>query len=243
MSFFEHTFTAGFRDTGKSNKLTNKAFLSFMEDSGGLHSEKAGFGMNQIESTGLSWILLGWKLKVLSRPTYGTEVKVITWGRDFSKVHAFRDFEVYDDKNNLIAIGTSKWVLFNIKTNRLSRITPEVINSYGMESKLVFTSDEDDFSIGNVPSKLLNSFNYTILRNNIDINNHMHNLYYLDLAYEALPEDVYRNSDLNNVEIIYKKECSLGNEIKCDYYFENDVHYVYIKSPDDSILHAVVKLY
>ena len=35
----------------------------------------------------------------------------------------------------------------------------------------------------------------------------MHNLYYLDLAYEALPEDIYNNKrPFNNVKIVYKKE-------------------------------------
>ena len=68
MSFFEYNLNVGFRYTGKSNTLTNKSFLSFMEDAGGLHSESAGFGINEIKTTNLSWILLGWKLKVLSRP-------------------------------------------------------------------------------------------------------------------------------------------------------------------------------
>jgi len=243
MSFFEHDFSVGFRDTGKSNTLTNKAFLSFMEDAGGLHSESAGFGMNEIKTTNLSWILLGWKLKVLSRPIYGTKLKVITWGRKFSKVHAFRDFEVYDDKNNLIAIATSKWLLFNIKENKIARITPEIIESYSIEKKSVFPLDKVNFSIENEPNNVLNTFDYTILRNNIDINNHMHNLCYLDIAYEALPEDVYRNTNFDNVEIIYKKECYLYDKIKCEYYFDNNIHYIYIKSLDNSVLHAVIKLY
>lgn len=31
MGYLEHTFPIGFRDTGKTNRLTNKGFLSFLE--------------------------------------------------------------------------------------------------------------------------------------------------------------------------------------------------------------------
>lgn len=243
MAFFTYNFDVGFKDVGKSNTVTNKAFLSFMEDVGGLHSESAGYGMNQIENTHLSWILLGWKLKILSRPTYGSKLKIVTWGRDFTKLYALRDFEVYDQNDNLVAIATSKWVLVNTETNRLTRIPPEVSLSYNIEQKSVFDESEFDFSIPDEPDNILNTFFYTVLRKDIDINNHMHNLYYLDYAYEALPDDVYGNCDLKNIEIFYKKGCTLYNQIKCDYHFEDGIHSVYIKSLDDSILYAVIKLY
>ena len=243
MAFFTHEFDIGFNHTGNSNVTTNKAFLSFMEDIGGMHSQKAGFGMNEISKTHLSWLLIGWKLKVLSRPFYGSRLKVITWPRSFDKLYALRDFEIYDEKENLVAIATSKWILFNTETNKLSRITPEVALAYDTENKSVFSVDDVNFSIETEPDNILNTFDYIILRSNIDINNHMHNLFYLDLAYEALPEDIYKNMDLKNVEIIYKKECSLNDNVKCNYYFKNDAHYVYIKNSDNTILHAVIKLY
>ena len=243
MAFLEYDFRVGFRDTGNGNKLTNKSFLSFLEDSGGLHSEKTGFGINEIRKTNLSWLLIGWKLKVISRPTFGTNLKVRTWGRDFSKINTFRDFEVYDDNNNLIAIATSKWILFDTEKNKITKITPELIEKYTPENKSVFDENEINFSINDENEQISNTFNYTVSRSDIDINNHMHNLNYLDLAYEALPEDIYKHIDLKNIEIIYKKECYLNDKLKCNYYFQDNIHYVYIKNEDNSILHAVITLY
>ena len=56
----------------------------------------------------------------------------------------------------------------------------------------------------------------------------MHNLYYLDLAYEALPEDVYNNRPYDNVRIMYKREIKLGDTVICKYSNENDKHIVVI---------------
>ena len=77
---------------------------------------------------------------------------------------------------------------------------------------------------------------YTTQRRDIDVNKHMHNLNYLDLANEALPEEVYSNNNFNDIRISYKKEIKLGETVKCKYTFENDKHIVTVKSEDDKII-------
>ena len=53
---------------------------------------------------------------------------------------------------------------------------------------------------------------YEIKRSDIDVNHHLHNINYLDLANEALPDDVYNNNkEFDNFRIFYKKEKRLSN--------------------------------
>ncbi len=59
----------------------------------------------------------------------------------------------------------------------------------------------------------LKKIEYTTTRRDIDLNGHMHNLYYLDLAYEALPEDVYAKRPYDNIQIQYKKEIKYGEKL------------------------------
>ena len=71
----------------------------------------------------------------------------------------------------------------------------------------------------------------------------MHNLYYLDLAYEVLPDEVYENIVFDNIRITYKKEIKLGEKIKCKYSFFNNKHVVVIVNEDDSIIYSIIELY
>ena len=66
---------------------------------------------------------------------------------------------------------------------------------------------------------------------------------YLNIAYELLPEDVYDGEELNNVEILYKKELKYGDVVKSYLYKDNDMYTVVLKSQDDSVLHSIIKLY
>lgn len=241
MATFEHKFEIGFRDVGKSNKITNKGLLGYLEDTAGMHSNLVGYGLNDIKKTNLTWVLLNWKVKIFKRPLYGESILVKTWSRNSIKFYAFRDFEVYNAQNELIAIASSKWVLLDANTMNLTKISDELIGKYHPKSKAVF-DDVKEFGKLNFPTGYEAMLPYTIQRKDIDINRHVHNVSYLDFAYEALPESVYDNSNLDSFEILYKKETKLGETIKCFYSKVNDSHFIVMKSEDEKIVHCVIKL-
>lgn len=238
---FEHTFEINFRDVGKSNRLTNRAIIGYLEDAGGMHSNQAGYGLNNIEQTKLTWVLLYWKIRVFKRPLYGEKLHIQTWGRNGSKFYTFRDFYVYNEQEELVSIATSKWVLLNAETMSIEKITPELLAHYHPEDTKVFESEPEINKLIE-PTTYSSAFSYTVQRKDIDINNHMHNVSYLDLAYEVLPEEVYFNTDFKNVEIMYKKEIKLGQTVRCFYCLLDGKHYITIKSEDESILHAIITL-
>ena len=236
---FKENFKMGLTDIGKDNKIKNISILKMLENIGGYHSDIAGYGSNDIPIKKLTWILLDWKLEVLNRPKYGQTLEIHTWARIGNKFFTYRDYEIYDENKNLCAIATSKWTLVNIEEGKMSRITDEVIEKYNTEEKEVFPGEKLDRL--QVPKDFISSINYTVIRKDIDINKHMHNLYYLDLAYEALPEDVYNNRPYDNVRIMYKKEIKLGDTVICKYSNENDRHTVVITDKEEN-LHAIIEM-
>ena len=182
MAFFECKYRLGLTDVGRSNRMTNKAILKVLENAGGMHSDKAGYGLNDIERTKLSWVLLSWKVQVLQRAIYNSEIKIRTWARDYNKAITYRDFEIFDSETNqLIVKASSKWTLINIETKELEPITEEIVKPYLPEEKSVF---EDRIIPKLKETKEYDSkIEYKVQRSDIDINEHVHNLYYLDMNY------------------------------------------------------------
>ena len=72
-------------DVDKNNKLTNKAILNMMQDTAGGHSESIHDGLNYKEINGTAWLILNWKLEVLSRPKYKDILTISTWARKIEK--------------------------------------------------------------------------------------------------------------------------------------------------------------
>lgn len=184
-------------------------------------------------------MILYWKIKISKRPRWDTELTIKTWGRNFSKVSTWRDFEVYDENNEQIAIATTEWVLIDTKKNGLTRITDEVQNAYEEENKKVF--DEKDNGKLEEPKKEEKVYEYTSTRRDMDVNHHVSNTYYLEFAYDALPEEV--KAKFNNIEVYYKKQIKIGETISVFYTKEESTHIITIKSQDEKTLHSILKFY
>lgn len=237
---FTHRVKTGIKDIGKDNTIKNRAILEVLENVGAYHSDKAGYGALNVGVTKLSWILLEWKLKVIKRPIYGQTLTVNTWGRNMAKFFTYRDYEIYDENNDLCVIATSKWVLIDVESNKISRLTDDIISRYQQEQKNVFQND--DIEKIDIPNDYDSIIKYTVKRRDIDLNFHMHNLYYLDLAYEALPDDIYAQRPFDKVRISYKKEIKLGDTINCKYKKQENQNIVVITDEEDKVVHAVIIL-
>ena len=132
---------------------------------------------------------------------------------------------------------------FNIETGKMERITDEILSKYQPESNKCVFEDETFDKIKELDNYERES-KYTVKRGDIDVNHHMHNINYLDLANEALPNEVYDNEkEFNNFKISYKKEIKLGETVKCKYSFVNNTHVICVKSEDDTKLHSVIEFF
>lgn len=237
--FYECEIRTGLNDVGKNSLITNKALLTILETVGGYQSDEAGYGLLDIENKGVSWILMDWRLHVIKRPMYGQKLIVKTWGRNVKKVSTYRDYELYDDNNNLCVIATTKWALVDITRSKITKIGPDVMEKYKIDDKCVF--EDSELEKVRIPDIFDSSIKCKVQRRNIDVNGHMHNTHYLELAYEALPEDVYNNRPYNDLRISYKHEIKLGDEVTCNYVFNENKHIVVIKK--DDLVCAVCELY
>lgn len=242
LDIYSHNLTVNYSDVDENNQVTNRGLLRLMQEVAGIHCGLLGYGVNDTPKTGLAWILLNWKLKVFSRSKTNANLLIKTWTRKKTPLFVYRDFEVYDNNYNLVAIATTKWVLFNVNNKSISRVTDGVNKNYIEVNKEVFPDKFTEKLKEPINSEFV--LDYAVQRRDIDTNHHVNNLYYLDYAYEALPLDVFKNIDFSNVEIMYKHQATLGNTLSlfCSHSSDNE-YIITIKDKLDSNLHAIVKLY
>lgn len=242
MAIYTYNYKIKYSDIGTDNKITLKALVDTLQEAAIAHSDQAGFGVNNIPDTHLAWLLLNWKVKIISYPILNDIITVKTWPKIFDKLYSYRDFEVYDGNNNLIAIASSKWFAIDTENKKIRKLTPEITEAYGgTTQKEVFNFTFDKKIEEPQESKL--NFTYKIQRRDLDTNNHVNNLNYIDYALETLDDSIYNSLNFNNLEIIYKKEIKLNETINCFYSFEDKKHIITIKNNDNSIIHAIINLY
>ena len=235
--FVEHNFFVGFRDIDYNNNLKIKSALSYLEDIAGIHSNIAGFGLLDIEKNKKTWVLINWKLEFIRRPKYSENLKVKTWSNGIEKIYALRDFYMYDENDNIVAKATSKWVLIDLETMAITKPSNQIMELYTTEPDKVFDEKIEKLK---EPSSYISSTNIKITKDMIDANGHIHNINYIDFATQIMPLEIMQNT--KKVDVLYKKEIRDVEKVKAFYSKENDCSYCVIKSEDETVLHAIIKI-
>lgn len=213
---FNHTYRIGLEDCGKENEATNKAILTILEDIAGLHSATVGLGLNEINKTGCAWVILKWQVQIIKRPEYNDELNVYTWSTTANKLFADRDFKVLDSNGQTVIIATSRWIYMDINKRRPVRITTEIMDRYESEPERRVFSEE--ITKNEIPDTEYKEISYNILRRDVDYLGHMHNISYLDAAYEIMPEEYFNGPQFNYISIDYCKELLKNDEVKAHFY-------------------------
>lgn len=242
-SIFEEEYHTSFTHVGIHNVLTNKSFLALMENLAGAHSAYCHFTFSDLEKHNLSWIIINWKLQVMRRPKADEVIKIQTWIRSSNRLFVFRDFKVFDSSGTLCAIATSKWSLIDTTKGKIAKM-PETLSDiyHGFLDKSVFEIS-DLPKLKEPETQSIASDYYKIRRFDLDLNKHVHNLNYLNFAYEVLPISVFDGPEPNNLEVYFRREIKYGDTIKSFLHFDDGVCTVAVKSDDLNTLHAIVKLY
>ena len=239
--FFCRDFKITLTMLGKNIYISNKGFLSILQDAAEMHSASIGCGVTDIDTTNYSWALLNWKFKIISRPKYGETVTIRTWSRYSTKLYSYRDFEVLNSDGEVVAIATSKWVLIDVAKRKIAKIEESLISKYLPEDKSVFGIVELDKLTE--PEGSTNVVDYKIRKADIDVNNHVNNLNYIDIALEAFPEDANVFNSCSEMEILYKHQIKLDDDVTASYCNENGENYVVFWSGDGKDLHSIIKFH
>lgn len=234
---FENKYRVGIEDVDIDNLITSKAVLKIFEDMACFHAASLGQDPVSVVEMGFAWVLANWEIRILKRCSYGTILNVKTWPKRFEKITTLRDYEILDESGEVVAIGTSRWFIIDIKTRRPLRISEEYAKPY-----LPLTEKDAIEKMEKIeePNEYQYKKEYVVSRRDIDSNRHMHNINYLDVALEVIPEEVFENNKFNNISIEYKKELMYKDKVDC-YYGEKDGKNIIVMKTDDKV-HAIISL-
>ena len=234
----EQKFFVGAFDVDAEKKITNAALLEILSDMSMLHGAVSGQTKTDRRSD-ISWVVLGWRMKVYRRTNMFSTLRAVTWARDYNKVRAGRDYIIYDEDDNIVVKATAEWVALDVATGRFLRITPELVAPFDPEPENSLFPDYTFPSIRHLDMEPQISGEMEINRMMFDYNGHVHNCVYQNLAEQILPEELYYHR-FNDVEIIYKLEITSCGKVLLEYTKQEDRHMVVVRRKDDRAIHAVV---
>lgn len=227
--FVEQDFFVRLEDTGEGGMIENRAFLEMFGNAADVHGKSIGQG--SWDDKPFAWVVINWKLEVLRRAAACSTVRVRTWSQAWDRIYANRDYLAFDDRGETIARGTSVWMVIDKKRHFPMRMTEGIMDPYGSEPECVNFPGNAYEKPDTLDVQAERSVLFTVPRCMIDLNGHVHNTAYLDMAKEVFPEGAAQD----RLEVCYRKEVKAGMKVLVEYAPRDGKHDVFIRGEDGTL--------
>jgi medium-chain acyl-[acyl-carrier-protein] hydrolase len=211
-SFSIHSYESDAKMDAKISTL-----LGFFLEAAGFHATRLGVGHHQLmESINSFWALSKFNLRMETYPKWQDTITIETWPAGYNRLFAHRHFIIKNGSNQIIAQGTSDWVIMNAETRRM--INPqEVIGHLPVENEGL-DLDVRTTKIPLIGEETASMFSKKALFSDIDMNKHVNSIKYLDWSLDCINFDYLDHHKLAEVDINFQHEITFGKEV--DLFFQ-----------------------
>lgn len=234
MSIFRFTTRVSYPDLDQNYNLSMSGALRLMQEAAAIHSDSLGYSFRTVSQTHVHWLVVSWRVRMIRKAGWNETLYVDTWPRTMSRVTSERDFEIKNEAGETICLATSNWILVSSDTGRATRVTPQIASAYPLTPEPAFG---DELQLPNVDNGE-ETYVGRVIRRDLDTNQHVNNLIYLDYARQALPEEVYHHT-FREIAVKYSRQLLLGDTFHCIYSHTDGCHVVKLQS-ETGTLHASV---
>lgn len=187
-----------FSEVDHHETITLPGIINYFQDCSTFHSEDMGLGIDALKKKQKVWILSFWQVIVNRYPGMGEKVAVSTWSTGFQGLYGTRNFQMKDANQEVLAYANSIWVYMDMEKGRPAKPDPEEIEAYGVEPALDMEYASRKIRL---PETVVEGPAFPVRKFQIDTNEHVNNCQYVEMALEALAEEI----QVREIRVEYKK--------------------------------------
>ena len=183
MSAYEKKLRLRSSDVDMHRRLRTSVLFGLMQEAAIAHTEQLGMGREKTLDRGALWIVTLQAAEIRRMPEYDEEVVLRSWpGRTMHVL--FPRFCALDTaRGEPLVRASALWTLIDSRTRRL--VFPERLG-VGIEG-VSLPEDEIPLPSAPVPIPAEETRDFTVPFSYVDLNGHMNNTRYFDLAEDCIP--------------------------------------------------------
>ncbi len=205
----EKTYPVSMADVDMNYSIKPSSLLNFMQDTASENINSSSFGNKQLNSEGLGWFLVRYRIEFDKYPENIDKITIKTENRGVSGKSAYRDFEAFTTNGERLFRASTYWLMADIESKTLVNIEQKFPNVIKYEKR------EDDLTLRKLKPLPYSDREKTfhVRYNDIDMNGHVNNIVYIMWAIEALDLEFIKNHTICAIDIYFKHDISYGEDI------------------------------
>lgn len=210
--FFEDTYHINSRDADPLGLCRPSSLMGYLQEAATGAAESGGFTRERlIREYHVFWMLARIWYSLKKPVPWNSNLTVRTWHRGNPGMMMYRDFDLILD-GDVVGEAVSVWVMADVVTRKLSKMStiPNLMNTSGGE-----LCKSKNLQKLRVPSSLPFVEERRLHYSDTDINGHVNNSRYADLACDALdPKHIGKSSFVSSLQLGYLGECRAGEMLR-----------------------------
>ena len=207
MSIYQYDCTILSSDTDANRRLRLSRLFTMLQEASIAHTTALGMGREKTLDRGLLWIVTLQQAKITRLPVYDEPIRLRSWPGKMMHLLFPRYYRIEDQKGNALVEASALWALMDKETRRV--VFPEL---YGVKIRGVHTGKEIPLPLAPRMPDAAETGTFTVPYSAIDLNGHMNNTRYFDLAEDRMP-NALRSRALVGVQTEYAKEAKEGDTL------------------------------
>ena len=197
---FEKEFYLRTSDFDCRMDLQPSAVLDLFQDVAGEHARALGIGRDAMLESNLIWVIVRARYRVLRTPKQFDRVRVRTWPLPPRRSIFQRDYRITDENQEVIAIGSSEWVVIHSERRRIVPVGDVYPLKDGFLEEHSFLEGFSRLSDFDASGGVTVAPRFT----DLDVNGHVNNIKYANYVMDAIsPTEAER---VREFEIEYHRE-------------------------------------
>ncbi len=211
MSVFSRELRIRDCDVSLNRRLRPSCLFSLLQEASIDHTEELGAGRSRTLDRGYLWVIVRQKVEIASLPEYDEHVRLESWPGETMHVFFPRYYRMLDTTGNVLLSASALWTLIDAQTR--SFIFPE---RAGISVPGEMTGNEIALPGGIKSQPFTEKRIFSVPYSYTDLNGHMNNIRYLDLAEDCIPDTAAQRA-LLEIAVDFSREIRLGETIELSF--------------------------
>ena len=212
----------------KFGEASSSSILTLLEETAANHCYSINHSLYDLEKQNIGWVLLSGVMEMFQYPKYKEKITIRTWLSSYSTVKGIRENIIYNELGKIIGKAKGLWVFFDIQRRRPIKIFDAIKEKWSFYKEECMNHDitkkiESTDSLNHIKEFNINRFD-------VDTNQHVNNIKYLQWLMESVSEDIIDNFYLHSIDGRFIAEAQLGDTVMS--FTERDMH-------DNSFIHTI----
>ena len=210
MSVYKKEYTLLSSDVDAARRLRLSRLFTMLQEASIAHTTALGMGREKTLDKGLLWIIVQMTVRVERLPVYDEKVRLFSWPGKTMHLYFPRFYRLESESGQCLLEGSALWGLMDQTTRHI--IFPE---EHGIRIRAEKGREDPPlprlprFPQGGEKSRFTVPYSYT------DLNGHMNNTRYLDLAEDRMPAAL-RERRLCKAEAEFSGEIAAGQRLELE---------------------------